>query len=145
MVLISVLEWFPAKLGCQTMEIGQNGIEGETSTGIVDTNILGWIVGEWGLMGNLRNGVFRNCGPIEGCLAKLGDLTLSSFGVIVARLVFRFPSFCHIDYRKLDLEIDKFDSLFAVIQKNWMIVAFIWALQILAEQWKLEKWGTEFN
>ncbi|KAF7634489.1 hypothetical protein Mgra_00006060 [Meloidogyne graminicola] len=40
-----------------------------------------------------------NCGTNEGCMAKVGDLSVTSTGQVLGRLLFRFPSFCRIDYR----------------------------------------------
>ncbi|KAL3096991.1 hypothetical protein niasHS_002707 [Heterodera schachtii] len=40
-----------------------------------------------------------NCGAMDGCLSKVGDLMLTPSGRVTARLVFRYPSFCRIDYR----------------------------------------------
>nr|CAD2189770.1 unnamed protein product [Meloidogyne enterolobii] len=40
-----------------------------------------------------------NCGSNEGCMAKIGDLSVTSSGQVLGRLLFRFPSFCRIDYR----------------------------------------------
>ncbi|KAL3119145.1 hypothetical protein niasHT_003928 [Heterodera trifolii] len=40
-----------------------------------------------------------NCGAMDGCLSKVGDLTLTPSGRVTSRLVFRYPSFCRIDYR----------------------------------------------
>jgi len=33
-------------------------------------------------------------------MAKIGDLSVTSSGQVVGRLLFRFPSFCRIDYRR---------------------------------------------
>lgn len=40
-----------------------------------------------------------NCGSNLGCLAKVSDLSLTASGQVVGRLIFRFPSYCRINYR----------------------------------------------
>ncbi|KAI1721815.1 neurotransmitter-gated ion-channel ligand binding domain-containing protein [Ditylenchus destructor] len=39
-----------------------------------------------------------DCGLSEGCISKVSDVALNSDGKVTARLTFRYPSFCHINF-----------------------------------------------
>jgi hypothetical protein len=84
------------------MASGNDGVEGGGGRTTLDTHICRWIVREANKFWK-ENMIFwpsEKCGPTEGCLAKLSDLSVNSTGLIQARVVFRFPSFCRIDYHR---------------------------------------------